>query len=543
MLAASTITVSATAVTSAGATPVGATVSQNVTAASAVASGNWTDTSDRAGVLASYNAEFGAAVPDMGWTGDRSTCSAGTTSSAYRQSVIGRVNWFRGMAGLPANVVENATLSAQAQQTSLMNAESGKLSHNLSQEPDGGASFVCRSSVAEETASLSNLYLGRTGPDAITGYIEDPGADNYVVGHRNWVLSPTVTEMGTGDVPDAPGRYSANTLKVVQETSVVFASSPAMRHSGGYVAWPPEGYVPSEVVFSRWSFSLRSATFSSANVTAKINGQSTPVTVEYRAASASGAPFPIMVWSIPGLEINPEHDVVVSISISGVLQNGVSKSYSYDTIVIGDTAPADNDAFISTAYHDFLGRYPSGSELAAWRTKLASGTSRLEFVNTLAQSKEWTTVVVQDLYVNTLGREADAAGASYWASRLQTGTSVAAAASQFYGSVEYVNGEGGTWNAWLTDLYKELMRRSPDSGGLGYWVAQAESRGSGDVAYDFYQSGESRRERVKALYQKFLGRGPDAGGLEYWAGVLKSGDDLALAGFLASSDEYFSKAN
>lgn len=500
-------------------------------------SGNWIDTMDRAAVAASFQTEFSRSVPALGWDGDRASCQAGTTSPESRDSTVQRTNWFRGMAGVPMGVTENSGLSAQAQLSALMMSESGTLSH----DPD--PSFRCYSTTGDSASGKSNLYLGRNGADAITGYMQDPGAGNASAGHRNWILHPTLTQIGTGDIPAVEG-WAANTLYVIQDTGTVFGPQPALREAEGFVAWPPAGYVPNEVVFERWSLGLRDGDLSSAAVAVVVNGKPVAANIEHRSGPTNGAPFPMIVWNSPSLVDAPVHDTTVSVTVSNVRVNGQTTSFSYDTIIMGTEGPAEvvYDRFISQAYQDFLGRSATPAELTTWETRLNSGSTRLDFVNTLATSEEWTTVVVQNLYLDTLGRKADDSGAAYWAGRLRDGTSVASAASQFYGSQEYVASEGGTWTAWLTDLYHELMQRNPDQSGLGYWISQAEQRGSGDVAYDFYQSGESRRARVRELYVRFLGRGPDEDGLEYWAGVLDSGDDLALAGFLASSDEYFNLA-
>ena len=55
-------------------------------------------TTDRAAVIAAFETEYNRAEPAMEWTGDVSTCNGGTTSVAYQQSILQRVNWFRGMA-------------------------------------------------------------------------------------------------------------------------------------------------------------------------------------------------------------------------------------------------------------------------------------------------------------------------------------------------------------------------------------------------------------------------------------------------------------
>ncbi len=444
------------------------------------------------------------------------------------------------MAGVPATVTEDPSLSAQAQHAALMMSETEALSHQPS-----SSVYDCWSQTGYDAAGSSNLHLGRNGPAAITDYIDDFGGNNYSVGHRNWILHPPTSVMGTGDIPASGGRAS-NALWVFEGA---FDPNPATRQPEGYVAWPPSGYVPGELVFNRWSFSLDQADFSSASITVTSNGQGLPVTVEYASGPdrVNYAPNPSMVWNVGGVDTSPAADTAYQVTVSGVRVNGVTHSYSYNVVILGDQ-PLISDAdaaayasYINRAYQDFLGRSASPAELEQWTVRLASGESRYGFVLELSASDEWTAHVVDQMYLDTLERTADAGGRAFWVHRLQTGTTVAQAAAYFYGSPEYVTREGGTYGPWLVDLYSELLARSPDSSGLTFWVGQAELRGSASVAYDMYQSEESRRARVTALYQKFLQRNPDSSGLAFWADRLNAGDDLALAADLAASDEYFNR--
>lgn len=500
----------------------------------ASSTGDWIDTTDRSAVVAAYSAEFSGSDPSSGWTGNRSSCTAGTTSQAYRNAIFDRVNFFRAMAGVPAGVTEDPNLSAQAQQAALMMSVSGRLSHN----PD--SSFGCYTAAGDTAAGKSNLYLGRTGPAAITGYILDPGANNASVGHRNWILHPTTTTMGTGDIPSSGG-WAANTLWTIGDNW--YGSQPALRSSDGTVAWPPAGYVPGELVYPRWSLSLRDADFRSASVSVSRNGTNVPVSIEHRSGGRIG-PFPIIVWNANGaIDTSPAVDTTYDVTVSNVTVNGSSRSFSYSVTVIGAQSAPVNTAewqpFINSAFNDFLGRNATSGEVDYWAGRLANGTSRRDFVDGLSRSSEWTAFVVDQLYLGTLGRTADAGGRAYWIAQLQSGMTVATAAAAFYGSPEYLAREGGQYQTWLVDLYDELLLRAPDQPGLTFWIDQAEFRGSNAVAYDFYQSLESRRTRVVELYAQFLGRSPDAAGLDYWAGVLQSGNDLALAAELAASEEYF----
>lgn len=74
------------------------------------------DTWDRASVHDAYVAEFDRDEPDWEFTGDASTCVAGTTVRQFRDSVFQRLSWYREMAGL-GTVTEDGTSTAGAQQT------------------------------------------------------------------------------------------------------------------------------------------------------------------------------------------------------------------------------------------------------------------------------------------------------------------------------------------------------------------------------------------------------------------------------------------
>ena len=86
------------------------------------------DISQRQAVIDAYISEFERTEPAMEFTGNVSTCSSGTTSTAYQLSVLQRANWYRQMAGLP-DVVYNPANHAAAQAGALISAAEKRLSH------------------------------------------------------------------------------------------------------------------------------------------------------------------------------------------------------------------------------------------------------------------------------------------------------------------------------------------------------------------------------------------------------------------------------
>src|SRR5688572_28296323 len=131
---------------------------------------------------------------------------------------------------------------------------------------------------------------------------------------------------------------------------------------------------------------------------------------------------------------------------------------------------------------------------------------------------------------------------AYWVSQLRRGATVNRVGTLVYGSDEVYVRAGGTPTAFVRDLYVRILGRQADQDGVAYWVTQVQRRGRGGVASQFFGSIESRRGRVTALYDGILGRTPDDDGRDYWAEQLKKVNDVRLATQLASSPEFFDRA-
>ncbi len=301
-------------------------------------------TSDRRQSRAFFNAVFSASegVP-IDWTGALSgtpgtsaTGTAGTTSDAFKSAVQLRINWVRAMAGVPAAVAMDSVESAQDQDAALMMAANNKLSHTPTSD------WLLYTSDGATAAGKSNIDLGNVGPDSIAyGYIQDFGSNNTALGHRRWILYPQTRTMATGDIPATNGFNSANATWILD--SNFGAARPAVRD--GYVAWPPPGFVPYQVVFPRWSLSYPDADFSGATVTMTSNGASVPVQVEALDNPAYGENT--IAWDYNGLDgstVNssaprPGSDLAYQVAVHGVMVNGSPTNYDY-TVTVFDPAVA-----------------------------------------------------------------------------------------------------------------------------------------------------------------------------------------------------------
>jgi len=278
-------------------------------------------------------------IPNLGvdsqWNGNHATCNEGATSDSFRTSVFNVINYFRSMAGFPGITGFNSAYSAKAQKAAFMMSVNGQLTHY---PPD---TWTCYSADGDEGAQNSNLFLGYYGGYAIDGYIEDSGAGNYFVGHRRWILYPQTQYMGTGDIPPVSSYYSSNALWVFDGN--YGETRPPTRDD--YVAWPPPGYVPYQVIYQRWSFSYPNADFSGATISMTKNGQ--PLGLNQKSP-ASGFGENTLVWepSEP-FGIKPTSDTVYQVNLTNVGITSSAQNYSYTVIIFDpDTTIITNPIYL-----------------------------------------------------------------------------------------------------------------------------------------------------------------------------------------------------
>ena len=281
------------------------------------------DTQSREASRQFYLQNFQTNEIDMDWSGDHLGCDAGATSGDYRDTIEHQINFFRAMAGVPAEITLDDEFNAKAQEAALVMSKNIRISHTPP------TSWSCYTDDAAEGAGSSNLLLGTHGPNAISRYMFDPGEENYFVGHRRWILHPQTERMGTGDVPRDGLLPAANSLWVFDEN--VWNPRPETRDP--FIAWPPAGFVPSPVVYPRWSFGFPDADFSSAEVTATLGDRELPLHVE---PVLDGFSDPTIVWELDdrlGGFMPMEDDLAVTISISDVRVGGVNRDFEYDVTI------------------------------------------------------------------------------------------------------------------------------------------------------------------------------------------------------------------
>jgi FG-GAP-like repeat len=361
-------------------------------------------TGSKTAVRNNYNTYFAPAMPAMGFTGNigSGSCIPGTISTAFKEFTISRVNYYRAMVGLPGNVAldTNATFESEQQSAAVLFASNNMLSHAPANPPF----TICTGLIpaASNAAGHSNIGLASGSSsldDAVPLYMDDSGTGNELAGHRRWFLFPPQAAMTFGASPAGPGP-GGNAIRVFDGWG---ATRPATPNG---VAWPPAGFVPTQVLpaSNRWSYSFNSASgsstfpgnnadFTGANVTMTANGSSIGVTVISRASSSCPCTGDSTIVFVPTPAIVAGTNYTVN--VTGITGVGAPSSVTYTVRPFNATAtiPGVNGDFNGNGMSDLLFQNTDGRQ-AIWLMNGAALTSSAEIIGA---GSGWSVTQIADL--------------------------------------------------------------------------------------------------------------------------------------------------
>lgn len=131
--------------------------------------------------------------------------SAGKVSNDTNQQALKLLNLIRYVAGIDGTVTLDSGYTEKAQAAAVVNAANGEISHNPSR-PSGMSDNLYN--LGKQGAQNGNLavfsYNAGFGESLIGSWMQDSDANNINrVGHRRWILNPTMGKTGFGIVNNA----------------------------------------------------------------------------------------------------------------------------------------------------------------------------------------------------------------------------------------------------------------------------------------------------------------------------------------------------
>jgi uncharacterized protein YkwD len=218
--------------------------------------------------------------------------TAGALSEDSLQNGLNAVNLMRYVAGLePVELDE--TYNDYAQHAAVCDAAIDALTHYPTQANNMPNSFYTIG--YENGTTKSNLYWTTASwgglAEAVRGCMEDTGAKNAQdMGHRRWVLNPTMKKTGFGAAQGKSGMYMSMYAHDGSADTGVRGTLGAADTDGNatpYVAWPCAN-TPYNWAAGLMTFSLSAPAKSMTDITVTTHSAKTGETCVYSASSSDG---------------------------------------------------------------------------------------------------------------------------------------------------------------------------------------------------------------------------------------------------------------
>jgi hypothetical protein len=202
--------------------------------------------------------------------------------------------------------------------------------------------------------------------------------------------------------------------------------------------------------------------------------------------------------------------------------------------------PNELTAYVTGLYGTLLDRPPDNFGLNLWTSALQQGLPRQAVAQAVWESPEHRGQEVDRYYALYLHRVADPGGRALFISAFQAGASELDVQQAILSSSEYQSAHVDN-ASFVNGLYVDVLGRTADAGGLAFWLQVLARKSSRDaVIRGFLTSDEAYVQVLNRYYQDYLHRPFDDVGQHAWLGLLDSGQytlESVGTGFL-TSEEY-----
>lgn len=164
-------------------------------------------------------------------------------------------------------------------------------------------------------------------------------------------------------------------------------------------------------------------------------------------------------------------------------------------------------------YHSFLNRAGSVSELNFWAGSVTTATTTSEVADSIIRSQEGANNLVNKLFNELLGRNADSLALSVFGGQIMGGATEETVIEEILSSQEFASRANGLFGSpgssgdlnFIHALYHELLGRTESASEDSYWQAVLAAQGPTAVVAGFLSSTEFRNDFVQVLYSDYSG--------------------------------------
>jgi hypothetical protein len=199
-----------------------------------------------------------------------------------------------------------------------------------------------------------------------------------------------------------------------------------------------------------------------------------------------------------------------------------------------------NDRWINQIYLDLLGRPADATGLSVLEGLLTGGATRPAAALTVLGSTEYRQRLITSFFGTFLHRVPSAAEVAFWLPAFGAGLTDEQIEAQFVASPEYFALAGSTNAGWINHVFNDVLGRAPSAADVVTYSALLGSNSRVTVGLSILNSGESANRRVQQYFQRFLHRSASAAETTAFSSALLGGStDEQVISLIVAADEYF----
>jgi hypothetical protein len=249
----------------------------------------------------------------------------------------------------------------------------------------------------------------------------------------------------------------------------------------------------------------------------------------------------------PGFAIQPSSSIPVTGSQTFLIAFATgATSYQWYKGNAGDTSTPlagsgpSNDRWINQIYIDLLGRPADAAGLSTLGGLLTGGTPRPTVASSVLTSTEYRTRLLTGFFATFLRRIPSAAEVSFWMPAFAASLTDEQIEAQITASPEYFALAGGTNAGWINRIYNDVLGRSPSASESSAFAALLGSSSRTTVGLAILNSNEAITRRVQQYYPRFLRRTATPSESSAFVSAITGGSsDEQVIALIVGADEYF----